>query len=65
MYSPKTILSDNNFHYKRHLTLNIGQYFQVHEEDTLISIQADGTKSVMCLGPSGNNQGGFKFMIIH
>ena len=34
MYIPKTIVSGETLHYKRHLALNIGQYCQVHEYDT-------------------------------
>ena len=31
--SPKTIMSGKQLDYKKHLTLKIGQYCQVHEEE--------------------------------
>ena len=65
MYSPKTIMYGDTLHYKRHLALKIGQYCQVHEEDTQRNDQAAMRKSAICLGPSGNTQGVFKFMSIH
>ena len=32
--SPKTIMTGETLHYKKHLSLQIGQYCQIHEEDT-------------------------------
>jgi hypothetical protein len=32
--SPKTIMSGETLNYKKHLGLQVGQYCQVHEEDT-------------------------------
>jgi hypothetical protein len=32
---PKTIMSGENLDYKKHLSLQVGQYCQVHEEITL------------------------------
>jgi hypothetical protein len=32
--SPKTIMTGETLHYKKHLSLQIGEYCQVHEEDT-------------------------------
>ena len=65
MYIPNNIMSGKTLHYKRHLALNIGQYCQVHEEDTPRNGQTAGKKSSICLGPSGNTQDGFKFMGLH
>jgi hypothetical protein len=33
--SPKTIMSGETLDYKKHLSLQVGRYFQVHEKDTL------------------------------
>ena len=62
VYSPKTIVSGKILQYKRHLALNIVQYFQVHEEETPRNSQAASKKAAIFLGPSGNTQGGFYFM---
>ena len=62
MYIPKTIMFGDILNYKRHMALNIGQYCQVHEKDTPRNGQAARKKATICLGPSGNTQGLFKFM---
>jgi hypothetical protein len=59
--SSKTIMSGKTLDYKRHLSLQIGQCCQVHEEETLRNSQIAHTK----VGPSGNIQGGFKFMALN
>jgi hypothetical protein len=63
--SPKTILSGETLDYKKHLSLQVGQYFQVHEEDNPRNSQIARTKGSISLGPSGNLQGTFKFMALN
>jgi hypothetical protein len=63
--SPKTIMSGETLDYKKHLSLQVGQYFQVHEEDTLRNSQSPRTKGAILLGPSGNRQGGYKLMALN
>jgi hypothetical protein len=63
--SPKTIMSGETLDYKKHLSLQLGQYCQVHEEDNPRNSQIARTKGVISLGPSGNIQGGFKFMALN
>ena len=65
MYIPKTIISGKIFHYNRYLDLKIGQYYQVHEEDTQRNSHSYREKSAIFLRPSGNTQGVFKFMSLH
>jgi hypothetical protein len=63
--SPKTIMSGETLGYKKHLSLQIGQYCQVHEEDNPCNSHNSRTKGAICLVPSGNLQGGFKFMAMN
>jgi hypothetical protein len=63
--SPRTIMSGETLDYKKHLSLQIGQYCQVHKEDTPCNSQNPRTKGAISLGPSGNLQGGFKFMALN
>jgi hypothetical protein len=63
--SPKSIMSGETLDYKNHLSLQIGQYCQVHEEDHPRNSQLACTKGAISLGPSGNLQGGFKFMALN
>jgi hypothetical protein len=63
--SPKTIMSGETLDFNKHLSLQIGQYCQVHEEDTHRNSQAARTRRAISLGPSGNLQGGFKSMALN
>jgi hypothetical protein len=60
--SPKTIMTGETLDYKKHLSLQLGQYCQVHEDDTPRNSQLPRTQGAICLGPSGNLQGDFKFI---
>jgi hypothetical protein len=62
---PKTIMSGETLDYKKHLSLQLGQYCKVHEEDNPRNSQIARTKGTISLGPSGNLQGGFKFMALN
>ena len=50
------------FDYNFHCKLAFGAYAQVHEENSPTKRQQDRTPGAICLGPSGNLQGGYKFM---
>jgi hypothetical protein len=63
--SPKTIMSGETLNYKKHLSLHIGQYCQVCEEENPHNSQLAHTKGAISLVPSGNLQGGFKFMALN
>jgi hypothetical protein len=63
--SPKTIMSGETLDCKNHLHLQVGQYCQLHKEDTLRNSQSPRTKGAILLGPSGNLQGGYKFMALN
>jgi hypothetical protein len=60
--STKTIMSGETIDYKKHLSLQIGKYCPVHEEDNPRNSQLARTKGEFFLGPNGNLQDGFKFM---
>ena len=62
MIIPTTIMTGDIIHYKRHIGIHIGQNFQVKEEDTPCNRNKPRNKGAICMGPSGNIQGGFKFM---
>jgi hypothetical protein len=58
-------MSGQTLEYKKHLSLQLGQYCRVHEEDNPRNSQIARTKGAISLGPSGNLQGGFKFMALN
>jgi len=63
--SPKTIMSGETLDFKKHLCLKVGQYCQVHEEENPRNSQIARTRGAISLGPSGNLQGGFRFMALN
>jgi hypothetical protein len=63
--SPNTIMSGETLDYKKRLSLQIVQYFQVHQKDNPRNSQIARTSGAISLGPSGNLQGGFKFMAVN
>jgi hypothetical protein len=63
--SPKTTMSGETLDYTKHMSLQVGQYCQVHEEETPHNSQSPRTKGAISLGPSGNLQRGYKFMALN
>ena len=63
--SPKTTMSGKTLDHKKHLAVAIGQCCQVHEEEHPRDSQLPRTRGAICLGPSGNLQGGHKFMALN
>ena len=55
--SPKTIMSGEVLDYKQHLCLQIGQYCQVHEEETPWNSQAARTKAAISLDQAATCRG--------
>ena len=60
--SPKTIMTGETLDYKRDLCLKTGEYCQVHEDELPRNSQKARTQGATVLGPTGNLQGGFKFI---
>ncbi len=65
MLSPQTIMTGETLDYKKQLALQVGQYMQVHEEDLPRNSQKPRTHGAITLGPTGNAQGGFRFMALN
>ena len=60
-FSPRQILSGETAEYK-FCSMGFGQYCQIHEDDAPRNSMAARTKAALSLGPSGNVQGGHKFL---
>ena len=60
--SPHTLLTGVKFDYNCHCKLEFGAYTQVNEENLPTNIQQARTLGAICLGLSGNLQGGYKFI---
>ena len=60
--SPRYLLTGRHLDYRKHVHLKIGSYAQTHEEHT--NDMRARTLGAICLGPSGNEQGGHYFMCL-
>ena len=56
------IMAGKPLNYKKDLALEFGAYCQVHAHHTPRNSMKARTEAGICLGPIGNEQGGFKFM---
>ena len=63
--STNTIISGEKIHYKRHLVIKNGHYFQGNWYEELKKIEVPQTKGAISLGPSENKQGRFRFMSLN
>ena len=62
MMSPRTIMTGTQLDYKTDCHLTFGAYVQAHQELSPSNTQEACTVSAICLGPSSNIQGSFKFL---
>ena len=61
-WSPQMLVKGRRLDEKKDLRLPTGAYCQVHEEELPRNSQKARTLGAICLGPTGNDQGGYKFM---
>ena len=61
-WSPRMIMAGKPLNFKKDLALEFGAYCQVHAHHTPRNSMKARTEGGICLGPIGNEQGGFKFM---
>ncbi|KAG7353502.1 hypothetical protein IV203_002857 [Nitzschia inconspicua] len=60
VHSPHYLLVGNELTYNKHVRLEFGSYVQTHEAHT--NEMRQRTLGAICLGPTGNSQGGHYFM---
>ena len=58
--SPRFIMTGRELTYEKHVRIELGQYAQTHEEHD--NSMDSRTMGCICLGPTGNAQGGHWFM---
>ena len=59
-YSPRYLILGFSLEFNKHVCLEFGAYVQTHEEHN--NNMSDRTVGAICLGPTGNIQGGHYFM---
>ena len=62
---PKTIMSGEILYFQKQLCIQMVQYCKVHKEESPRNSQDPRIKREICLGPSGNIQGGYKFVALN
>ncbi|KAG7373144.1 hypothetical protein IV203_033868 [Nitzschia inconspicua] len=60
VHSPRYLLVGTELNYDKHVRLEFGSYVQTHEAHT--NDMRQRTLGAICLGPTGNSQGGHYFM---
>ena len=60
--SPRHIMTGQQFDYNKHCKWAFGEYGQTHEENNPPNSQAARAIGAICLGPTGNLQGSYKFL---
>ena len=61
-YSPRTIMTGTTLDYKKHFQLEFGAYADTHDDKEKTNNMVERTGGAICLGPSTNFQGGYKFL---
>ena len=64
VWSPMMLLHGRRLNFKKDLALALGDYCQIHEEDTPRNSMKARTQGAICLGPTGSDQGGYKFLTL-
>ena len=60
--SPRTLMTGIKLDYSKHCRLPFGSYVQVHDEPRPTNSPTARTVRAITLGPTGNLQGGYKFL---
>ena len=62
--SPRTLMTGIKLYYSKHCRLPFGSYVQVHDKPSPTNSPTARTVGAITLGPTGNLQGGYKFLNI-
>ncbi len=61
-WSPRDLISRHKLEAKLHCKAPFGSYCEVHVDPGITNTKEPSTKWAICLGPTGNRQGSYKFM---
>mmetsp|Transcript_2109 Transcript_2109/g.4550 ORF Transcript_2109/g.4550 Transcript_2109/m.4550 type:complete len:337 (+) Transcript_2109:1032-2042(+) len=64
MFSPREIMTNTRLDYLKHCKVPFGTYCQVFQENQPSNTDLERTVDALCLGPTGNAQGGYKFFCL-
>jgi hypothetical protein len=63
-YSPRTIMTGITLDYKKHCRLLFGAYVETHGDNKPSNTLKERTRAAICLGPTANFQGSYKFLCL-
>jgi hypothetical protein len=63
-FSPRTIMTDTALDFNKHFQIPFGAYAEVHEDRNITNTLEERTQPEICLGPTANFQGSYKFLYI-
>ena len=64
-YIPRTIMTGKALDWKKICKFHFGAYAQVREDRNVTNTLQESTQGAICLGPTGNLQGTYKFFSLH
>lgn len=62
--SPREMFTGVKIDYQRDCKVGFGQYVQVHEDNEITNTMKARTEGAIALGPSGNIQGSYRFLML-
>jgi hypothetical protein len=63
-YIPWTIMTGTSLDYRKHCKVPFGAYVETHKENSPTNTMYERTRGAICLGPSANFQGSYKFLCL-
>jgi hypothetical protein len=60
--SPRTIMTGTALDFNKHCQTPFGAYAEVHEDRNITNTMSERTQPAICLGPTANFQGSYKFL---
>jgi hypothetical protein len=63
-YSPRTIMTGTTLDYNKHCRLPFGAYVETREDNDTTNTMVERTRGAICLGPTANFQGSYKFFCL-
>jgi hypothetical protein len=61
-FSPRTIMTGTALDFNKHFQIPFGAYAGVHEDNNITNTMTERTQPAICLGPTANFQGSYKFL---
>jgi hypothetical protein len=61
-FSPITIMTGTALDFNKHCQIPFGAYAEVHEDRNITDTMSERTQPAICLGPTANFQGSYKFL---